>query len=115
MLANCNCYLIATEGLAPLIFAVCFGVAAVAVAASICLVYFTVRLGRGVGIPPLQLRTCLLPSMLSGVVWSIGNVGGVLATQKPLGLTVGYPVTQSCLLIAGLCGIFIYGEVCMCM
>lgn len=61
--------------------------------------------------PPLHVGTCLLPAVLSGALWAVGNVGGVLATLQPLGLTVGYPSTQACLLVSGLWGIFYYREV----
>ena len=100
------------DGLTPLIFAVCFGASALIVAVAIFGAYCAVRaLALRLGPPPMQLRTCALPSMLSGLIWTLGNAGGVLATQEPLGLTVGYPITQACLLVAGLCGILVYGEV----
>ena len=56
------------------------------------------------------MRTCLLPGVLSGVLWSIGNACATLASLEPLGLTVGYPSTQCCLLVGGMWGIFFFGE-----
>jgi glucose uptake protein GlcU len=29
----------------------------------------------------------------------------------PLGFAVGYPVTQGCVVVSGLCGILVYGEI----
>ena len=46
----------------------------------------------------------------SGVLWNAGNVGSILAVLPPLGLTAGYPITQSCLLVSGLWGICAFGE-----
>lgn len=53
----------------------------------------------------LQVATCALPGMLSGVLWNAGNIGSIFAVLPPLGFAVGYPVTQSCVLVSGLCGI----------
>ena len=41
----------------------------------------------------------------------LGNIGSIFAVLPPLGFAVGYPVTQSCVLVSGLCGIFVYGEI----
>ena len=80
------------DGLVPLMFAVCFGASAMLVATVFLIGYCAVRtLVLESGMPEMQPRTCLLPSMLSGLIWSLGNAGGVLATQEPLGLTVGGP------------------------
>ena len=45
-------------------------------------------------------RACLLPGVLSGVLWNLGNVASIYAVQPPLGFAVGYPVTQCCVLVA---------------
>lgn len=95
------------DGLHALDFAVCFGPAALVVMILCFGGYVAFRRGR---MPALQARTCLLPGVLSGILWSIGNACATLADLQPLGLTVGYPMTQCCLLVGGMWGIFFFGE-----
>ncbi|KNC52982.1 uncharacterized protein AMSG_09158 [Thecamonas trahens ATCC 50062] len=60
---------------------------------------------------PLQLhwRVALGPGLLTGLLWQIGNYCSIYATLY-LGLTIGYPLTQLALLVAGLWGWLYYGE-----
>jgi glucose uptake protein GlcU len=51
------------------------------------------------------------PCLLVGLLWSIGNAGATLGTMSPLGLTVGYPLTQVALLVSGLWSILLFREV----
>lgn len=57
------------------------------------------------------LKDAILPGLSSGTLWNLGNFGSLLASFSPLGSTVGYPVTQANLLIAGLLAIFWFKEV----
>eukprot|EP00472_Partenskyella_glossopodia_P002711 CAMPEP_0197517930 /NCGR_PEP_ID=MMETSP1318-20131121/3015_1 /TAXON_ID=552666 /ORGANISM="Partenskyella glossopodia, Strain RCC365" /LENGTH=338 /DNA_ID=CAMNT_0043067877 /DNA_START=3 /DNA_END=1019 /DNA_ORIENTATION=- len=61
--------------------------------------------------PKLHMETCAIPGMLSGALWNLGNIGNIYACLPPLGLAVGYPLTQCCLLVAGMWGIFLFGEI----
>lgn len=47
---------------------------------------------------------------LAGFIWSIGNVCSILSVAM-LGQGVGYSIIQSQLLVAGLFGVFYYGEI----
>ena len=76
----------------------------------VMLICVTMHVARTRTMPPLRLQTCLLPGMVSGVLWSIGNACSILASLPPFGLTVGYPATQCCLFIGGLWGIFLFRE-----
>eukprot|EP00747_Dinoflagellata_sp_TGD_P218852 gnl/TRDRNA2_/TRDRNA2_91050_c0_seq1.p1 gnl/TRDRNA2_/TRDRNA2_91050_c0~~gnl/TRDRNA2_/TRDRNA2_91050_c0_seq1.p1 ORF type:complete len:408 (-),score=53.14 gnl/TRDRNA2_/TRDRNA2_91050_c0_seq1:77-1300(-) len=95
------------DGVHALSFAVCFGVSVMAVTALIFAFYVLWRRE----VPAMHVDSCLLPAMISGLLWNIGNVGAILSVLPPLGLTVGYPSTQACLLISGLWGIWYYKEV----
>jgi len=48
--------------------------------------------------------------LLTGVTWSIGNFASYYATDF-LGLSIGYPLTQMALLVAGLWGLLWYREI----
>ncbi|GAB5364390.1 hypothetical protein AAMO2058_000965800 [Amorphochlora amoebiformis] len=61
--------------------------------------------------PDLHVNTCFLPGVASGALWNLGNIGCVYSCLPPLGLAVGYPLTQCCLLVAGLWGILVFGEI----
>ena len=62
--------------------------------------------------PKLQLRATLWAGLLSGLVWNLGNLCSILAIEfarVPFG--VAYPILQSALVVAGLIGIFVLGEI----
>jgi hypothetical protein len=41
-----------------------------------------------------DVKVSVLPTFVSGLFWSIGNIGGILASLSPLGQTTGFPLTQ---------------------
>ena len=49
-------------------------------------------------------------SLLSGIIWSLGNLLGVIAVSL-IGLSKGFPITQSAVLIAVLWGLFYFKEI----
>jgi len=55
-------------------------------------------------------KTCLVPGLLAGLVWNIGNVASLYAIQS-IGYGVAYPIMQSSLIVANLWGIFVWKEV----
>jgi glucose uptake protein GlcU len=57
------------------------------------------------------VKVAAAPSSMVGLLWNVGNVGSIIATLSPLGQTIGYPSTQTSLLIAGLIGIFVFKEI----
>eukprot|EP00522_Entomoneis_paludosa_P006392 CAMPEP_0172452002 /NCGR_PEP_ID=MMETSP1065-20121228/9790_1 /TAXON_ID=265537 /ORGANISM="Amphiprora paludosa, Strain CCMP125" /LENGTH=470 /DNA_ID=CAMNT_0013203983 /DNA_START=8 /DNA_END=1420 /DNA_ORIENTATION=- len=61
-------------------------------------------------LPSLHLTTVGPYASLAGLIWSLGNVSSILSVTY-LGQGLGYSITQSQLLIAGLWGVFGYGEI----
>jgi hypothetical protein len=61
-------------------------------------------------LPSFHLRVMWLPGTIAGTLWSIGNVGSIVACQR-LGQAVGYSASQAALLVSGLWGIFYYKEI----
>lgn len=61
-------------------------------------------------LPSFHLRVMWLPGTTAGTLWSIGNVGSIVACQR-LGQAVGYSASQAALLVSGMWGIFFYKEV----
>ena len=59
--------------------------------------------------PVFKPRQMLLPAFGTGVMWSIGNLGSIFASQY-LGLAVGFSLTQTCLIVAGLWAITLLRE-----
>jgi glucose uptake protein GlcU len=66
---------------------------------------------RFFGAPPMHLRACIAPGMLSGLLWNCGNIGGTMATLQPLGQGVGYPMSQAAMLVSGAWGVFYFKEI----
>lgn len=63
-------------------------------------------------LPSFHLRVMLLPGATAGSLWSLGNVGSIVAV-KHLGQGVGYSASQAALLVSGMWGIF-YFKVSVC-
>lgn len=61
-------------------------------------------------LPPHHCHTCAGPGMLSGFLWNLGNLGATLAELPPL-QAVGYPITQSALLVGCAWGVFYFKEI----
>jgi len=55
-------------------------------------------------------KECALPGLAAGVGFSSGNFFSIYATQY-LGLTIGFPLTQCALLVAGLWGLLVFKEI----
>ena len=51
-----------------------------------------------------------LPGGCSGLLWSIGNVGNILAVSH-LGQAIGLSLGQAAMIVSGLWGIFWYKEI----
>merc|ERR1712232_462956 len=52
-----------------------------------------------------------LPGLICGVLWNMGNICSILSLQPPLGMGVGYPLTQCCILVAGIWGVAYFKEI----
>jgi glucose uptake protein GlcU len=71
----------------------------------ICIFYWVVTCSK----PVFRPAEVLLPAFCCGVMWAIGNLGSVFATQY-LGLAVGFSLTQVCLIVAGVWAIVLLKE-----
>mmetsp|Transcript_30847 Transcript_30847/g.98375 ORF Transcript_30847/g.98375 Transcript_30847/m.98375 type:complete len:406 (-) Transcript_30847:112-1329(-) len=60
--------------------------------------------------PEFHFAAVSLPGLLTGLFWGMGNFNAMFATVY-LGQTIGYPLTQLCLIINGLWGILYFKEV----
>jgi len=61
-------------------------------------------------LPSFHFREMLRPGMLAGILYSIGNLCGILSIQK-LGDFLGYSLNQASMIISALWGIFYYKEI----
>mmetsp|Transcript_55666 Transcript_55666/g.166757 ORF Transcript_55666/g.166757 Transcript_55666/m.166757 type:complete len:111 (+) Transcript_55666:1219-1551(+) len=61
-------------------------------------------------LPAFHVRIMWRPGCLSGFLYSIGNISGILAITA-LGDFMGYSLGQGSLIVSGLWGIFFYKEV----
>ncbi len=87
-------------------FIVSFGIGAMLVTSAIFVLYHLVLRKR----PVFQPRKMVVPAFATGLMWSIGNFGSIFAAQY-LGLAVGFALTQTCLVVAGLWGLTLLREV----
>lgn len=61
-------------------------------------------------LPSMHLRKMLLPGAISGTLWQIGSIGGMLSVSF-FGQGIGMSIGQSSLVVSGLWGIFYFKEV----
>jgi len=87
-------------------YMVSFGIGVLAVTPVMAFIYFLLKRE----VPVFHLRVALIPGLLAGFVWNLGNYCSIYATLY-LGLTIGFPLTQVALLVAGLYGIFFFKEI----
>ena len=61
-------------------------------------------------LPSLYLTEIWIPGVLSGVLWSIGNVSQILSVTF-LGQSIGMSIVQSQMIVSGLLGIVLFQEI----
>ncbi|KAL7493692.1 hypothetical protein ACHAWT_003842, partial [Skeletonema menzelii] len=61
-------------------------------------------------LPSFHFKDMLRPGMLAGLLYSIGNLSGIVSIQK-LGNFMGYSLNQSSMIVSGLWGIIYYKEI----
>jgi len=91
-----------------IIYAVSFGIGVMIVTPVLAIFYFALIVRKK---PVFYIYDAALPATASGILWNCGNLGSIMATASPLGLTVGYPLCQCALLVAGLWGIIYFREI----
>jgi len=60
--------------------------------------------------PDFHVKAVAIPGLLTGCYWGMGNFAAMFATVY-LGQTIGFPLTQCCLILNGLWGILYYREI----
>jgi glucose uptake protein GlcU len=73
------------------------------------LIYFARDISYGRP-PQFQVSIAAAPGLVTGAYWAMGNFASMFAMTY-LGQTIGFPLTQTCIVIGGLWGIFYYGEI----
>eukprot|EP00040_Diaphanoeca_grandis_P005688 m.34040 g.34040 ORF g.34040 m.34040 type:complete len:383 (+) comp16922_c0_seq1:469-1617(+) len=91
-----------------LMFTLSFAVSGAAITVAL---FFLRTISRGFSTPKMHLSVVGLPCFLQGALWNVGFVGSTIATTSPLGMSVGYPLTQCSILVGGLWGILYYKEI----
>jgi len=86
-------------------YIVSFGIGVLIVTPVCAIVYFLARRR----IPVFHYRIALIPGLITGLLWNIGNFCSIYATLY-LGLTIGFPLTQLALVVSGLWGLLVFKE-----
>ena len=73
-------------------------------------IIFVIQWLRGKGYPKFHFKVAVIPGILSGLIWNMGNICSIYATLY-LGLTIGFPLTQMALLVGGLWGMILFKEI----
>jgi len=87
-------------------YIVSFGIGVMIVTPVCALFYFAIIKRQ---IPQLHLRVALIPGLITGLLWNVGNFCSIYATLN-LGLTIGFPLTQLALVVSGLWGLLVFKE-----
>eukprot|EP01113_Clastostelium_recurvatum_P042841 TRINITY_DN6986_c0_g1_i2.p1 TRINITY_DN6986_c0_g1~~TRINITY_DN6986_c0_g1_i2.p1 ORF type:complete len:371 (+),score=66.57 TRINITY_DN6986_c0_g1_i2:321-1433(+) len=94
------------KGMSMMMYTVNFGIGVIIVTPVVAIIYFALKREC----PEFNPKVVALPAFIGGILWNIGNVGSIVATQY-LGLTIGYPLSQLALLVGGLWGMFLFKEI----
>jgi len=97
------------NSLAALAFLPSMSIGIAVVQPIVFLLYWAPALRRGER-PQFHFSQVALPAVITGSFWGMGNFCAMFATVY-LGQTVGYPLTQLCLIVGGLWGILYFREV----
>jgi len=89
-------------------YLISYGIGVLGVTPLLVIPYFVIK--REMPNFHLNKPSIIIFGLLTGVTWSIGNFASYYATDY-LGLSIGYPLTQMALLVAGLWGLFWYREI----
>ncbi|CAK0871100.1 unnamed protein product [Prorocentrum cordatum] len=68
------------------------------------LIYFARDIYEG-RLPKFQAAVAAAPGLVTGAYWAMGNFASMFAMTY-LGQTIGFPLTQTCIVVGGLWGIF---------
>ena len=82
------------------------GIGILIVAVPVHTLYFLARRKR----PQFMPRVAALPGMATGVLWAIGNACAIIAGEA-LGNAIGYPLTQTALLVAQVWSVVYFKEI----
>ncbi|KAL2612270.1 hypothetical protein R1flu_023962 [Riccia fluitans] len=91
-------------------YLVSFGIGALTVSSLILGVYSLLQIYLGKPAPSFHFRAAMGPGLLTGVLWSAGNVCSIVTTQY-LGMALGWPLVQCQLLVSAMWAVFYYEEV----
>ena len=87
-----------------------FAIGVIIVTPVIVSIYFGIEYLRKRQVPKFHFKITVLPALLAGLLWNIGNYFSIYATIY-LGLAVGFPLTQMALVVAGVWGMLIFKEI----
>jgi len=90
-------------------FIISFGIGVLSVTPLFSVIYYMI-LFREKTPPQWKPKILLLPGLIAGLVWNIGNWASIYATAY-LGYTVGFPLSQCALLISMFWGIVLFKEI----
>ncbi|BBN10202.1 hypothetical protein MPTK1_5g01810 [Marchantia polymorpha subsp. ruderalis] len=100
----------ATKEIHGVEYLVSFGVGAVTISSAILTIYSMLQVYRGKPPPSFHFKAVAGPGLLTGVLWSAGNVCSIVATEY-LGMALGWPLVQCQLLVSAMWAVFYYEEV----
>lgn len=103
----CACHSAAPAVPAGIEYVVPFSAASLLVTLVACGLYYGLLTGQH---PSLHVRAVAGPALLTGVLWSLGNLCSIWAVQH-LGLSVGFPLVQCQLIVSTAWAVLYYREV----
>ncbi|KAJ6242895.1 transmembrane protein [Anaeramoeba flamelloides] len=88
-----------------------FGIGAFSSITFVTILYCIKKKMEGKNVKELfHFKICYF-ALLSGLIWCLGNICSIIAILSPLGLAVGYPLTQLAVLLSSISGIILFKEI----
>ena len=92
-----------------LVYMVAFGIGSFVITTAILIVYYIYYLIRFKKRVPFHLKLSIFPA-LTAFLWQTGNFFAYYVSVSPLGLTIGMPLTETAMVITGICGLVFFRE-----
>ncbi|KAJ5068547.1 transmembrane protein [Anaeramoeba ignava] len=103
-----------------IIYIVSFGIGTIIVTPIVFFIFYFIGIIRNkcnptkkpfLKLSDLKIKKAMIPGMISGIFWSLGNFFATYATLSPLGMSQGFSLTQLAVVVAALWGIFVFKEI----
>ena len=91
------------------VYVVGFGFGSAGITSAILVIYYIYYIIRYRVVLPFHPKVAVFPC-ITACLWQVGNIMATYVSMSSLGFTIGLPLTQASLVVAGICGLLFFKE-----